>query len=122
MRRILSISLTLLLWLGPLASLLPGSDESQLPFCCRRHGAHHCGMDAASAQGSSVEVKALSRCAQFPAALGVSTTPAAGLTASAINPLILFIDKYSSGASRNGARAGQIRAAADRGPPSAVVA
>jgi hypothetical protein len=42
MRRALSISLVLLLWLGPFAAVLPGIDESRLPLCCRRHGVHHC--------------------------------------------------------------------------------
>ena len=46
MRRALTIFLILNLWLGPLAAILPASDESRLPPCCRRHGAHHCAMAA----------------------------------------------------------------------------
>ena len=122
MRRALSISLTLLLWLGPLASLLPGADESRLPFCCRRHGAHHCAMDAAPAQDSGVELKAPSHCAQFPAALAVTTAPAFGLAAPLNGLSALLISKYSPGASRDDARASQIETFVGRGPPTSPLA
>lgn len=122
MRRLFSISLTLLLWLGPLASLLPGADESRLPFCCRRHGAHHCAMDAAPAQGSGVALKAPSRCPQFPAALAVRTAPVFGLTVPLKGLSAIAISKYSSGASRDDARAGQIETCAGRGPPNSPLA
>lgn len=46
MRRILSIILVLFFGLGPLSAMAPGSDEMNLPPCCRRHGAHHCAMAA----------------------------------------------------------------------------
>ncbi|HVN92997.1 MAG TPA: hypothetical protein VMT38_04850 [Terracidiphilus sp.] len=46
MRRGFSIYLVLFLALGPLAAMAPGSDDSLLPPCCRRHGAHHCAMYA----------------------------------------------------------------------------
>ena len=36
MRRGLSISLIVLLWLGPFVAVLTGIDETPLPFCCRR--------------------------------------------------------------------------------------
>lgn len=49
MRRPLSILIVALFILAPLSVLLPGSAESQLPACCRRHGAHHCAMDTALA-------------------------------------------------------------------------
>jgi hypothetical protein len=117
-RRALSISLALLLWLGPLASLLPGANESRLPFCCRRHGAHHCAMDAAPAQGSGLALKAPSRCPQFPAVLAVTTAPTFGLAAQLKGLSALTISKYSAGASRDDARAGQIETCAGRGPPS----
>ena len=121
MRRALSISLTLLLWLGPIASLLPGADEPRLPFCCRRHGAHHCAMDAAPAQGSGVALKAPSRCPQFPA-LAVTTAPAFGLAVPLKGLSALLISKYSPGAGRDDARAGQIETRAGRGPPKPAIA
>jgi hypothetical protein len=119
--RILSISLTLLLWLGPIASLLPGVDESQLPFCCRRHGAHHCAMDT-PAQTPGLAFKAPSRCPQFPAALAASTAPASGLASSIAGPFSLLVGKFSPGVTRDDARAGQARNCADRGPPTAAIA
>src|ERR1035438_8325373 len=44
MRRCVSIFLVLCFGLGPLTGMLEASDESRLPACCRRHGAHHCAM------------------------------------------------------------------------------
>lgn len=50
MRRILAIAAVVLFWLAPVAALLPGSDDAQLPACCRRHGAHHCAMSMGMAE------------------------------------------------------------------------
>jgi len=44
--------------------------------------------------------------------------PAASLT----SPFALVVSKYASAASRDDARAGQIRASAGRGPPDAAIA
>ncbi len=46
MRRGFSIFLILFFGLGPLSALVDGSEDASLPPCCRRHGAHHCAMDA----------------------------------------------------------------------------
>jgi hypothetical protein len=63
MRRFVSIALLLLCWLGPACALLPGSDEAQLPACCRRHGAHHCAMATANRSlGSGHSVAAPAHC------------------------------------------------------------
>lgn len=120
MRRALSISLILLLWLGPLAAVLPGIDESRLPLCCRRHGAHHCADADASASTSAdsgPSFTASSRCSQFPATVAATTTaavaPAVGPAAAAA-----VVDLYIPGASRDAARVGQLRTQVDRGPPS----
>lgn len=48
MRRLVSLAILVLWCLGPVCALLPGSDEAQLPACCRRHGAHHCMMSRAA--------------------------------------------------------------------------
>ena len=53
MRRFLAIVIVALFWLVPFAALLPGSAESQLPACCRRHGAHHCAMMSMGASDSA---------------------------------------------------------------------
>lgn len=120
MRRALSISLVLLLWLGPFAAVLPGIDEARLPLCCRRHGAHHCAdadKSAAQSPDSGPSFNASSRCPQFPATLAAATTAA---FAPAVGPASAtpVVDMYASGASRDAARVGQLRTQADRGPPS----
>jgi hypothetical protein len=101
--------------------MLPGVDESQLPFCCRRHGAHHCAMDA-PAQSPGLAFKAPSRCPQFPGALAASTAPAFGLAASHTDASSLLVSKFSPRLSRDDARAGQTRECADRGPPASAIA
>lgn len=45
MRRGFSILLILFLGLGPLSAMVPGSEDANLPACCRRNGAHHCAMN-----------------------------------------------------------------------------
>jgi hypothetical protein len=120
MRRALSISLILLLWLGPFAAVLPGIDESRLPLCCRRHGVHHCAdadKGASQSSDSGPSFNASSRCPQFPATLAAATTAA---FAPAVGPAgaVPIVDRYTPGASRDAARTGQLRMQADRGPPS----
>ncbi len=46
MRRGLSIFLILFFGLGPLSAFVDSSEDTGLPACCRRHGAHHCAMYA----------------------------------------------------------------------------
>jgi hypothetical protein len=81
MRRLVSIAMVLLFWVGPLSALMPRSDESQLPACCRRHGPHHCTMAAAAEQGADAGrlLTAPSHCPQYhralPATMGAFTLP-----------------------------------------------
>lgn len=49
MRKGITTFLILLLFLGPLAEVLPVSQDALLPACCRRNGTHHCAMSMASA-------------------------------------------------------------------------
>jgi hypothetical protein len=124
MRRSLSISLILLLWLGPFAAVLSGSSESRLPFCCRSHGAHHCAMDDEAAQntGSGPVLRAHSRCPQFPATLATTATQKFLAAARLANGTDIIVGMLSPAARRDSARAGLLRTAADRGPPFAVIA
>src|ERR1700722_8037268 len=46
MHRCFSIFLILFFGLGPLSALAEGTEDTGLPACCRRHGAHHCAMSA----------------------------------------------------------------------------
>lgn len=121
MRRIVGTFLILLFWAGPLAAILPGSAESRLPACCRRHGAHHCTMpgDPAAEQGdgSGQVFKAPSRCPQFPhaAAFTFPTLAFAITSANLPSPLVQILSPRAIQAS---ARLSQLRVHADRGPPS----
>lgn len=66
MRRALAIFLTCVLGLPLFASALGLSQQSQLPLCCRRNGAHRCmqmaGMDAASQTATTLRMT----CPAFP--------------------------------------------------------
>ncbi len=68
MRRVVGVFLILLFWLGPLAAVLPANAESRLPACCRRNGAHHCALSAASHpySGGSPVFAHPSQCPSFP--------------------------------------------------------
>jgi len=125
MRRTLSISLILLLWLPAVAAVLPGVNDVRLPFCCRRQGTHHCAMGANDAAGQSdgpgAAIGAPSRCPQFPATPAATTSPAFALVGAASGPAPAAV-VFLPGASRDAARAGRLRAQLDRGPPSFTIA
>jgi len=123
MRRGLSNFLILFFWLGPLAVALPGEDESGLPACCRRHGAHHCAMGAMMAQGGSGGAPVFSApmaCPYFPGYVGATATTTHALVASQAAMDALLVRHHSPAAERDGARVGQIRTRAGRGPPAAI--
>lgn len=122
MRRALSISLIVLLWLPALAALLPGSEDVRLPFCCRRQGAHHCAMDSGQNADSGPAIKASSRCAQFPAELPATIAPVFVAATAPAHWLAQVSAMYSSVANREAARAGRLRAQLDRGPPASALA
>ncbi len=126
MRRAFSISLILLLWLGPLAAVLPSLGESRLPFCCRRHGVHHCAMDAdaatAKSGGAGRAFSAPSRCPQFPATMATSPGPAFAPTVATAGIPAMLAGLHFPGASRDAARPGQLGTQADRGPPAFAIA
>src|SRR5665213_180782 len=77
MRRGCSILMIALLWLAPFLALLPGSDDARLPACCRRHGAHHCAMDAATpavavTTATTQILQSPRHCSSFPASVPAS--------------------------------------------------
>jgi len=126
MRRNLSISLILLLWLAPLAAILPLSDDARLPACCRRHGAHHCAMAGESSQGpqsgSGPSIQAPSRCSQFPSSAPATTAPAFALAAGPAGFPGLLVEMFSARALRPAPRLSYLHAPSDRGPPSSQLA
>ena len=118
MRRGFSISLVLLFLLAPLASWLPGIDESSLPMCCRRHGSHHCAAssDDSGGSGAGAAVTAPSHCPRYnaagPATLAAFLLPSAPANAVAQEqpaPSLPILEIHRA----------SLRTAADRGPPYA---
>ncbi len=82
MRRPLAILMVLFFALGPLQGVLGASDDSRLPACCRRNGAHHCEMNAEMMAamhriyGSTPAFAAPSTCPMFPGlGAGYTTLP-----------------------------------------------
>ena len=127
MRRGLSIFLILFFWLGPLAVALPGEDESGLPACCRRHGAHHCAMAmqmaAMMAQGESGGAPVFSApmtCPYFPGYMGATATTTHALIASQVGMQTVLAHPHSPAAGRAGARLSQMRTRDGRGPPASI--
>jgi len=125
MRRGFSIFLILLFGLGPLAAALSASDESRLPPCCRRHGAHHCSMSARtmammaqSVPGSAPIFSAPAHCPLFPACTAVSAAPVLALAASPVSLPVLLAQPHAPAATPAAARLSRIRTRAGRGPPA----
>jgi hypothetical protein len=121
MRRGFSIFLILFFSLGPLAATLQAEDESRLPACCRRHGAHHCAMAAMASQAASGDkaiFTAPATCPYFPgyAAGPISTTIALAASPAGLPVVLAQGDLPSAG--RTAVPAGQIRTRASRGPPA----
>ena len=123
MRRALSIFLVLFFGLGPFAATLQADDDSGLPACCRRHGAHHCAMSAqmvtmmVQSDGKPI-LTAPSTCPYFPGYnVAPSTTPLA-LSAPAHSMPALLAQPHAPAAARAAARISQLRTRAVRGPPA----
>lgn len=127
MRRALSLLMILFFGLGPLAATLSASDDARLPFCCRRHGAHHCGMSpqvadiVSIAEPGTPSVKAPATCPYFPGYTVASNTTLAMAPTPASLPA-LVAEPHSPAAARTAARISQIRIRANRGPPVSPLA
>jgi hypothetical protein len=121
MRRALSILQILVFVLAPLAAALPASEDSGLPPCCRRHGAHHCAMAmrmAAEAASGKPIFSAPAHCPEHPACSGVSAAPSDTLAAFPARMPDLLIRDYSPVDRRAAVPSSPIRTRAGRGPPA----
>jgi hypothetical protein len=126
MRRGISIFLIVFFWLGPLAAMLPASeDDSRLPPCCRRHGAHHCAMSmrmaalmSQAASGGKPIFTAPLTCPYFPGYLSGPTLTIIALATSPVSLRVRLARPHSTAARRAAARVSQIRTRASRGPPA----
>jgi len=74
MRRASAISVVAAICFSLIAPLAFVSPESNLPACCRRHGAHHCAMamDASASTTQPSFRPVLQRCPSFPIATATS--------------------------------------------------
>ncbi|HEY1767752.1 MAG TPA: hypothetical protein VGG26_08855 [Terracidiphilus sp.] len=120
MRRSFSILLILFFGLGPLSATIEGSDDANLPACCRRHGAHHCAASMAMAPaqpGSQPAVSAPLTCPYYPGAAAALTGAVFALVPAAAHPPVLAESGWNPAATLTRALATPIRTHAGRGPP-----
>jgi hypothetical protein len=121
MRRGFSIFLILLFGLGPLSSLIDGSEDANLPACCRRHGAHHCVVAAMAAQaqsGKTLMVSAPMTCPSYPGTVALMSTPAQALAASSRTGEALLQFEYVQVAAQSSPLSKPAQSHAGRGPPA----
>jgi hypothetical protein len=125
MRRWISVLLVLFFGLWPLTGALEASDESRVPACCRRHGAHHCAMTSRVAammanaeSGATPLLNTPMSCPLFPGFLAGPSTPAQALVTSVAGLPVLPVHAHGLVASRTDARMQLARAHAGRGPPA----
>jgi hypothetical protein len=128
MRRALSILLILFFGLGPFAAALSASDESSVPACCRRHGAHRCTMSAPTAamllEAASGQhlLTAPASCPYFPGYTVAPNTSVLALAAAPAGLPVLLSAPHSPAASRADARVSQVCTRVGRGPPASPLA
>ncbi|MGD0914033.1 MAG: hypothetical protein ABR928_19250 [Terracidiphilus sp.] len=121
MRRGFSILLMLVLGLGSLSSLIDGSEDANLPACCRRHGAHHCAMAGMAAQAQSDDTPAFSApmtCPSYPGAIALLTGPAQALAAASRMGETLEPFEYVQIARHTAPFSKPAQTHAGRGPPA----
>ena len=128
MQRALSICLILFFGFGPVFAAVQSDDDSRLPACCRRHGAHHCDMSSyeilrmAEVVSGQTALRAPSHCPLYPNEGFVPNASIHALATSSNGQPELLAEKHSPVATRAAARTSQLRTRADRGPPAAVIA
>ena len=126
MRRPLAFLLILFFALGPLQGVLEASEDSRLPACCRRHGAHHCAMSEdmraalEKATSSSPTFTAPATCPSFPGfALGFST-PSHALAAASSWALLFLEQSHTPLLATADVQITNIRTRSGRAPPSSL--
>jgi len=126
MRRPLAFLLILFFVLGPLQGVLEASDDSRLPACCRRNGAHHCAMSEdmkaalEQATGSTPAFSAPATCSSFPGfVFGILTAPHALASQEASTPELLE-RSFAPNAINTVARTTPVGIRAGRAPPAEI--
>src|SRR5258708_833559 len=125
MRRGFSIFLILFFGMGPLLATIQGSDETRLPACCRRSGAHHCAMTTRmaammeqAASGSDATLNAPATCPLCPGFMAGPAAPAHALAASQLRLPSPHLQVLTFVHGRVNARLTPVRSHAGRGPPA----
>ena len=122
MRRVLSIFLILFFGIGPFAAALKPDDDSGLPACCRRHGAHHCDGPPGMAKmivlpAGESSVSAPSTCPYFPGYTVATSTASLAVAEEAHGSPVLLVLRHLPAIRREAERFGKPQTRADRGPP-----
>jgi len=123
MRRGFSTLLILLFGVGPLSAFVAGSEDANLPACCRRNGAHHCAMSArmmaaiARIPDSHPAFTAPLTCSSFPGLSLAILLPAHALTAEAESLRAMSFNLPARVAERSILLSTPGLAHAGRGPP-----
>ena len=121
MRRSFSIFLILMFGLGPLSSLIDGSEDANLPACCRRQGAHRCVMTAMATETQSRKtpmVSAPMTCPRFPGVLAMLSTVKMALAASSRTCDEMRVFEYVRVVAQTSPLSKPAQSNAGRGPPA----
>jgi hypothetical protein len=123
MRRGFSIFLILFFGLGPLSAFVDGTQDAGLPACCRRHGAHHCAMNAETIRpGRSIDptpsFSAPPTCPLYHGPALSMLMPAHALTAAPPRTKAEFTHTAALAIDRFAAFSTPSRIYAGRGPPA----
>ncbi|HEY6490806.1 MAG: hypothetical protein WCC26_13300 [Terracidiphilus sp.] len=123
MRRVLAIFLALAFGLGPSLASLQAGDDARLPFCCRRHGVHHCAMagdrSTSAPQNTTPAFAAPAHCPVYPGSLP-ATTSVHALAPSHAGPHTALAQLRLIPRNRLAPRSTQRRNHEDRGPPPLI--
>jgi len=125
MRRGFSILLILFFGLGPLSAMIDGTEDANLPACCRRNGAHHCAMNM---QMAAIMAKiadprpafsAPLTCPLYPGPAITIMAPVHALTAAHAGPVFASTHSLAPVSARAAAHSSPSRAHSGRAPPVA---
>lgn len=123
MRRSFSIFLILTFALGPLSALADGSEDANLPACCRRNGAHHCAISMhraamrAQADQERPSLGVPGTCQYFPGVAAMFEATAPALTARTASVHDSKESAAAVAALNEAVIQSPMRAHATRGPP-----
>jgi hypothetical protein len=120
MRRMLAITITLLLGFTLAEPLFAVDTASSLPQCCRRNGLHRCVNGMASGADMSISTVA-SRCPAFPKATAAPALNSFTLAVARSADTPLFVHPASTPQTEARYRIAFARSRQKRGPPTILL-